>query len=393
MGESSKLKRLFENQYFIFTIYFLITLIVTIRAFLLGANEIDNHKFTFYNNYVIFKNAFIHLINHQDLYDWYLSEQWDLYKYSPAFAVFMGLFAFFPDLLGLFLWNLLNNFVLLIGLKSLKLESKFAFALSALFILQDLINATMNSQSNALITGLLILGFSFWSKNQSFKAVLMISLAVFIKPFALVFFLFWFMFDKKINSLVYAILVFLVLAFSPMVVTSFDGFVAIYKSWFVLLTQDHDQSYGLSFMGFLNKTFHLEQHKIPMVVGSAILLFLPLIRTKKYASIQFQQYYAAFLLIWMIIFNHKAESPTFIVAVAGVAIWYFTTKKNNFETVLLFFVLFFTEFSTSDIFPAFIRNNFFKPYEIKVVPCILVWFWVGFRLLTEGFTKNDKAIA
>lgn len=45
-----------------------------------------------YNNYVIFKMSFPHLVNNEDLYIVQPEEHWDLYKYTPTFAVlFRGL--------------------------------------------------------------------------------------------------------------------------------------------------------------------------------------------------------------------------------------------------------------------------------------------------------------
>lgn len=385
----TKLNTLISNKKTLIILYLILSLGITIRAFLLGVNDFGTHQYTFYNNYIIFKNSFLHLINNQNPYALYLNEQWDLYKYSPAFAVFMGLFAFLPNFLGLFLWNSLNNFVLLFGIYSLKLRNSIAYGLAALFVMQDLLNATINAQSNALIAGLLLLGYSSWYNSKNNLALLYISLAVFIKPFAIVFFLFWIFFDNKIKNLVKASAIFIFLIICPVIFVGFDGLIETYKNWFTLLGQDHDESYGLSFMGFLYKTIHLEGHKNMMVLTSAIIILLPLLRTSLYKSIVFQLYYAAFLLLWMVVFNHKAESPTFIIAVVGVAIWYFSDSKTKVETALLFFVLLITQFNTSDIFPSYIRNNFFKPYEIKVVPCIIVWFVIAYKLLFENFKTSE----
>ena len=46
--------------------------------------------YTHYNNYVIFRQAFFHLVRHQDLYVLYLAEHWDYFRYSPSFALAFG---------------------------------------------------------------------------------------------------------------------------------------------------------------------------------------------------------------------------------------------------------------------------------------------------------------
>src|SRR5580658_9739822 len=46
---------------------------------------IGTHQ-TYYNNYVIFKYSFFHLIDGKNLYGIYPDDHWDLFKYSPTFA-------------------------------------------------------------------------------------------------------------------------------------------------------------------------------------------------------------------------------------------------------------------------------------------------------------------
>ena len=70
------------------------------------------YSYTSYNNFMIFKHSFYHLIGEKDLYELYDKEHFDYFKYSPTFALFMGLIAFLPTFIGLCIWNFLNVFVL-----------------------------------------------------------------------------------------------------------------------------------------------------------------------------------------------------------------------------------------------------------------------------------------
>jgi hypothetical protein len=87
------------------------------------------------------------------------------------------------------------------------------------------------------------------------------------------------------------------------------------------------------------------------------------------------------MLIWVIIFNHKAESPTYIIAVAGVGIWYFAMPKAAWRTSLFWLVFIFTSLATTDICPPALKDAFFKPYTIKALPCIIVWGTVFCELM------------
>jgi len=56
----------------------------------------------------------------KDLYAPYPNEYWDLYKYSPTFALLMAPLALLPTLAGLAGWNLLNVVFVLIGINMIR---------------------------------------------------------------------------------------------------------------------------------------------------------------------------------------------------------------------------------------------------------------------------------
>src|SRR5580658_7156243 len=53
-----------------------------------------------YNNFRIFKFSFYHLIQGRDIYQLFPDDHWDLYKYSPGFALCFGLLSWLPDPIG-----------------------------------------------------------------------------------------------------------------------------------------------------------------------------------------------------------------------------------------------------------------------------------------------------
>jgi uncharacterized membrane protein YkvA (DUF1232 family) len=86
-------------------------------------------------------------------------------------------------------------------------------------------------------------------------------------------------------------------------------------------------------------------------------------------------------LIWVVIFNHKAESPTFIVAISGVALWFFSQERKTENLVLIVIAFIFTILAPTDLFPRWVRIGILKPYVVKVVPCILIWIKITYDLL------------
>ncbi|MBK8088139.1 MAG: DUF2029 domain-containing protein [Chitinophagaceae bacterium] len=96
----------------------------------------------------------------------YPAEHFDYYKYSPTFSLFMAPLANLPDSVGLFLWNLLNVLVLYFALRRLPLSSNKTHLLMLGFVFLELLTSTQNSQSNALIAGLIIFAFTSLERKK-----------------------------------------------------------------------------------------------------------------------------------------------------------------------------------------------------------------------------------
>ena len=381
-----------KNEYFnckkyrsiFFLFLFFAILLVSIQQYSLGKKTIDhvhNITCTHYNNYLIFSKSFEHLVNNQDLYSAYPKEHWDYFKYSPTFSLLMGLFAFMPTLLGLILWNLLNGFVLVWAFWEYPFANNKINLFALGFILVEMITSIQNAQSNSLIAGLLIFAFILFEERKNFWAVSLIALSVYIKLFGILAFLLVVLYPQKRQTIFYSIFWVVFLALLPLLIISPSHLYFLYRSWFHLLMNDHNIYYGLSVMGWLHTWFGFEQPKNLIVLIGLILLLLPLIKKVLFSLFTFRNLFFASILIWVVIFNHEAESPTFIIAVAGVALWLFSQKFNYINLLLALLVLILTEFSPTDIFPAFLRNQWVIPYDLKVFPCILVWIKILYDII------------
>ena len=118
--------RLWTRASSIVVVYALIVIALSVHKYSLPAKPFDEagHTSTEYNNYVIFERSGAHLLAGKDLYQTYPEEHWDLFKYSPTFALAAVPLSWMPALAGLTLWNLTNAFVLLAGLLALPLDQR-----------------------------------------------------------------------------------------------------------------------------------------------------------------------------------------------------------------------------------------------------------------------------
>ena len=385
-----------------------------------------------YNNFVIFKNSFQHLLDQKQLFHPYRPEQYDVFKYSPTFALIFGLFSWGSDLIGLILWNSLNLLLPLYALQRIwnhfkKPNNKHLYFLVLMLLLEST-TSDLNSQSNGLMLGLMLLTVVAIQKNQFSKAIVFIALSAFIKIFGLVLFglflikpgiLEW----KKL--LFSTIIVFALLFLVPLIVVDLDYLIQQYQEWLRLLRNDNSIFVKYSVMGWMMSWFSLTPNKSLVLVLGLIIQFIPVIfiiirnykqyshfrvnessthlsttsisnelfdvdSSKKSEILQntqrkvgfylslyprtFLEIWAFSWIVWVVIFNHMSESATFIIAVGGiVAFLKLISEWNKWIHIQLVLLFAFTILGPTDIYPPTWRFWIVDTAQLKVFPVILFW--------------------
>jgi hypothetical protein len=368
----------------------------------------DGGFYSHYNNYIIFKQSFFHLIAGQDLYIHYPQEQYDLFKYPPTFALLFAPFSMLPDFLGYSVWTALNLLFPVFAIYKLQgVSSRVKAAMSALLLLEGFTSA-LNSQSNGLMLGLLLFAFVAMQNGRISQAVLFIWLTAFIKLFGVLFFAMLLVFPGALRkSLLRVPVIFVVLYLLPLPILGWDGLQQQYASMFNLLAHDHGFFVKYSVMGWLQQWFGLRPNKNLILILGLGLQCLPLlvliIKQKLWRSGSLQQMnskslerwqflFAASWLLWMVIFNHMAESATYVIAVGGAMLAFsqvkfmynadFESAKNtqlddgryNSPWILAFIMLFlFTMLGPTDVYPKEVRFWIVETAQLKAFPCILLW--------------------
>jgi hypothetical protein len=129
------------NYKHIVFILILATAGITIQTYLGGHAPHTRH-----NNFVIFSQSFEHLLTGKDLYKAYPEEYYDLFKYSPSFAFFMGAFYYLPTLTGLLLFNFLNIGIFIFAVQRLHLSELSLKYLFLYVLLEALISISSSKQ-------------------------------------------------------------------------------------------------------------------------------------------------------------------------------------------------------------------------------------------------------
>jgi len=362
----------------ILLLYVLAAVVVTVHRLSLSPINAEYPRF---NNFHIFRASFYHLWQGKELYIHYPAEHWDLYKYTPTFSLLMGPIAVLPFRVGALAWSLLNALMVFFSLSALRLPDARRTTVLLLFVLVELITNMQNSQSNGLMTGLMVFGFIFLENRKWLWAALFLVLSVYVKPFGAVALLLVVLYPQWRRFVLFSLMWTVVLGLLPLIVATPSYLYETYRSWFGLLLSDHHASLGINAMAWLETWFGIRIDKMAVVVGGAVILLLSFARWMRGSDAMHRMWLLASVLLWVVIFNHKAESPTFIIAMSGAGIWYFSQDRNPVNLVLILLAFVFTSLSPSDVFPQSVRQNLVHPYVLKAVPCILVWLKITLDLL------------
>ncbi|TYZ13496.1 DUF2029 domain-containing protein [Hymenobacter lutimineralis] len=352
-------------------LYALLTVVVSFQHYFKGS----------YNNYLIFVKPFFNLLEGKNLYLEYPAYYYDTYKYSPTFALFMGAFAYLPTWLGLLSWNTLNSVVLYTAGRRLFADQRRQ-SWFLLLVLVDMMTALHNSQANCLLVGLMLWTYIHLEKKHYAWAGLCVALAALIKIYGVGIGLLFLLYPQPFRNGLWAVFWILVLAFAPLLVVSWADFQMIYQGWYSIVRASAT-GIQLSLMGILETWFGVPaQAKGVVQALGLLLLLLPLAYWRSWQEDSYRRLYVASILIFVVIFNQMAESPTFVIAVAGFMLWFLSYRRTlAWGWGLFAFVVVFTCLSATDLVPPFIRRNYFDVYKLKAVPMVLAWLVIQTQLL------------
>jgi hypothetical protein len=341
-----------------------------------------------YQNYVAFRNAFFHLLAGKDLYAAFpLEQQADLFKYTPTFALFMAPIAALPYTAGALLWNLINATALFGAVTWLPSLGARAKTWTLWFVFLGLISSMQTAQSNALMAGLMLGAFAARERGRPALSALLVTLAFFGKPFGIVAGLACLTQPGLKRFLGWAVVWGIALGLAPLVVVAPQQLAFLYHSWFHLLQNDHAAKAGLSVMSWLDAWFGLRPPRDLVVAIGGVLLLLPMARPSRLDDVGNRILLIASVLVWVVIFNHMAESPTYVIAVMGVALWYFSQPVTPVNTALLVATFALTCLAATDLVPQTVRMRVVAPYVLKAVPCIAVWLKLQYDLVLRRPTE------
>lgn len=396
--QSSRGILLRENRwwYVVTTLWFVLPLFAVWLKLLLGPAH--------FNNYLIYKHVFRHLLDHQNLYAFYPADHLYQNHYGPTFSLLIAPFALLPDMIGGMLWVLFGAFLLFKAICSLPFTRHQQLALLAI-VMVEMTGSLQNFQFNTMLCAWVIFTWSFLRQGRVWPAALLTGAGLLIKLYGILGLLFTPFSGKYLRMSIAMILATLFLFALPMLLAGPDFVIQSYADWFERLvgknaenirTNLTDGMQDLSAMGMFRRITGMhEVSNLWFLLPAGLLMLLPMIRHEMMTDTRFQLNYLAQILIGMVVFSTSAESPTYVIAVAGFGIWFVgqLPKAGALAWSMLILVVLLTILSPTDIFPRAWKKAYVSRFGLKALPCVAAWFVITWELLSGTHLQTNRAHA
>ena len=351
--------RVLLDQRTLLFIYISAALVVTIQR----------GVFDFPNDFAIFRASFWNLIGNRDLYVLRLDQARDYFKYSPSFALLFAPFALLPFVLGLFFWNVLNALAIFFSLRWLLPREQWATA--QILVALPTLRSIQSSQSNALVAGLIIAAFVCLESERIWRGGLAIALGAIIKLFPAIAIIFALPSKSRVRAITVTVLWAMILIALPLLVTSPGALVAQYQSW-ASLERREASLVGSSAMALLPNAGVSWPVWPVQVIGVAVVVGVLLLRIRDWSDRNLRLQFLGFVLVFCVVFNHRAERQSAVIALAGMVIWHLASSRRAWRTALFVVVYSLVAVTGSDLVPGAIKGALVAPVRFTI-PLIVLW--------------------
>ena len=351
-------------------------------------------------NYRIFIGVWNHTIEQLPLFDHYPLEYDDMNHYGPFFALVIAPFAWMNRYAGMASWMLFLSMFLYVSVRKsdfTKYQQLFVFW----FCSHELLNALFLQQYNIAITAGVLLTFTMIERKQDFWAAFFIMLGTMIKLYGIVGLAFFFFSKNKLTLVLSCLFWGVVMFVAPMAVSSPEYIIQQYYEWYIALVEKNadninvlagnmaDLSTNISLLGMVRRTTQIVTYSdLWLIIPGIIAFLIPYLRISQYKYVAFRQTLLASVLMFTVLFSTGSENSTYIIAFAGVALWYCCApwKRSKWDIALMVVVFIISSLSPGDLFPKAIYRGLIQPYALKALPVTIVWFKLCYEMYTRDYT-------
>ena len=354
-----QLRKLIADQRTLLLVYALSAIIVTIQRGVFG----------FPNDFAIFRAAFWNLIAGNDLYVLRPQQAHDYFKYSPSFALLFAPFAILPFLVGLFFWNLFNALTIFFALRLLLARDQWAIAQALVFL--PTLRSIQSAQSNAFVAAIIILAFVCFERGNLWRGATAVAFGTATKVFPLTALAFALPRRDRLRAFFLTALSTAILLLLPLLVVPPRALLAQYCSW-AALEKGEAALVGSSVMQLFRDAGVTWPAWPIQLIGCAILLTVLVVRMRDWEQRNLRLRFLAFLLVFCVVFNHRAERQSAVIAVSGMVIWLLASSRSSWRIVFFATVYALTCITGSSLTPTAVKQML-SPEARFSIPLTLLW--------------------
>jgi hypothetical protein len=163
----------------------------------------------------------------------------------------------------------------------------------------------------------------------------------------------------------------MVLIALPLLVVSPHTLVAQYQSWSALEKTETSQL-GSSLMG-LFRDAGLGWPAWPIqLIACAIVLGVLIARIREWDDRQVRLQFLGFVMVFCVLFNHRAERQSAVIAISGMVIWYLASPSAAWRTSLFLVVYALVSLTGTDFIPGSIKRILVHQVRFPI-PLTVLW--------------------
>ncbi|MCU0633378.1 MAG: DUF2029 domain-containing protein [Gemmatimonadaceae bacterium] len=327
------------------------------------------------NNFAIFVASARHLRDGLDLYRAWPAEHADLFKYSPTVALAFTPIAALPAWAGLLAWHLLNAGVLVYAICRVVPTRAAAWTLA--IVLLEALGALQNAQSNGLCAGLMLLAADAATRDRPLLGALAVAGGAHIKLFPAAAGLFGAVVRRRVVHVAAMAGMLVGLAVLPLVVTSPAQLHAQYASWLTLLRTDA-AAFGMWWVGgIVERLSGVAVPHAPIQLVGTLWVMVTAWRQRAaftpHGDLATRMAVVGSLLVYTVLFNHRAEPPTFVIAFAGIGVWWSTQPRTRWRHATVLLVLIVGSLGGTDLVPRALRVAYHQETRLKAIVVLVAW--------------------
>lgn len=356
-----------RNQFYL---GLLITLLVTLA-------EVIKWK---QRNFFIYRYATLDMWNGKIPYgrEWVESIGYDSFLYGPLFALLFSPFAFLPPWLGPFFWNILNFSVFFYAIRSLPEIDEKKKTIFYFFIILMMANNLMYYQYNMMVASIFLIGFTLMEKGKFLGAVLLIGVSGCTKIYGIFQYAFLVFYKKFWRNLLIIIPVLILLGSLPLIMMDPGQLQKIYIKWIESFPDHFRSRPWMSLFHYRPFFTQLPESVTIFQLTSFVLLSIAsLLRLKRSAAFSFRAGSVGIMMGWVILFSNSPEIGTYLIAMCGLALWYFSRSNTRFDTALVIINFFLFMIVPQDIlFPPPLMRIIMEKAQFHILFFFLTWLWM-----------------